>query len=420
VIPDIDPATGIPWNGEQMPIKIRSGISLQGTSALDTIIDARLPQFFNCIEVTQRGGTPLDKEQTFIDGFTIRGALMDPNPGAPLPTRPAPLPPASLYDSGAGIVVGFLGWTPSTGPYPNIPHVVISNCFINHCGVGIGVLGINQLVDGEPNGYVVGAPVTIVNNTFADNQFVDIYDGSIYTPMPGWLNYGVNPLRILNNVFSPEAVASFAGVHEACRRATVPPPLVMPAATMDFNAYSPSATLGTPEQGNANFSAGGLNGGWQFWPAATVPTRLTSPWMPPANFIHFPIVPLGGPVLTPVVDVTSLPNQNLVATLRHLLTPGGGLGNKPAFMRNWRCDFSPHLLPDFHPLWAQFPTTDHDTYACNPWFDLNTYRDQRQDLGSGEVRLGVDNPFLYYNPAPGYRAWPGQSPRGSPIHRVVP
>jgi hypothetical protein len=104
------------------------------------------------------------------------------------------------------------------------------------------------------------------------------------------------------------------------------------------------------------------------------------------------------------------PNLNLVATLRHLLTPGGGLGNKPAFMRNWRCDFSPHLLPDFHPLWAQFPTTDHDTYACNPWFDLNTYRDQRQDLGSGEVRLGVDNPFLYYNPAPGYRAWPGQIP----------
>jgi len=76
-------------------------------------------------------------------------------------------------------------------------------------------------------------------------------------------------------------------------------------------------------------------------------------------------------------------------SLRAALVSSG----RPRFMRNLECDFSPHLFPDPHPIWAEkwqaFGSSD--VYAALPWW----------------TSTGVfpyDNAYLYYNPSPGYPA----------------
>ena len=65
-VPDIDPRSGLPFNNETFPASLPNRVSIQGTSALDTILDARHTQTA-IIEVTSTmgGDTHLD---SFIDG----------------------------------------------------------------------------------------------------------------------------------------------------------------------------------------------------------------------------------------------------------------------------------------------------------------------------------------------------------------
>ena len=62
-------------------------------------------------------------------------------------------------------------------------------------------------------------------------------------------------------------------------------------------------------------------------------------------------------------------------------------------MRSLECDFSPHLFPDPHPIWAEkwearVPGST-DVYASTPWW-------------TSTDPIPYDNAYLYYNPPPGY------------------
>ncbi len=108
-------------------------------------------------------------------------------------------------------------------------------------------------------------------------------------------------------------------------------------------------------------------------------------------------------------------------------------------MRNLECDFSPHLACDIHPLWATFgqltntdpcpPTPPNtwlgwDMFASNGWHvDAGNYSKQRQPSGLGDpppgpcdMRIFIDNPFVYYNPSP---SW-GWTVPGPPIVNQSP
>jgi hypothetical protein len=59
-------------------------------------------------------------------------------------------------------------------------------------------------------------------------------------------------------------------------------------------------------------------------------------------------------------------------------------------MRNLECDFSPHLIVDWHPYWATYFTqAAPDESAANPWY-------HHDDSGREDNR---DNHYLYYKPA---------------------
>jgi len=92
----LDPESGLPYNGETFPVDLSRDqvagplvrVALQGTSALDTIFDAR--RLKTCViragglQVSPQSGTLL-RQYCFVDSLTIRGARSD---GAPQPTEP--------------------------------------------------------------------------------------------------------------------------------------------------------------------------------------------------------------------------------------------------------------------------------------------------------------------------------------------
>jgi len=139
---DIDPRSGIPYNGEVFPVVLeRDRVGIQGTSALDTIFDARSqPVAIFDIHGDSASQAAQDRvhEQLFIDSLTIRSAR-----GGPGTTVPA----------GAGIWVN--GRAPS--------YVSITNCFIYDNTVGIAL-------DGSSTANTTGAHrVHVVNDTIAWN-----------------------------------------------------------------------------------------------------------------------------------------------------------------------------------------------------------------------------------------------------------
>ena len=134
--PRIDPQSGLPFNGETWPVTIPSFVSIQGTSALDTIFDARLTDT-HILAVTDAGSS-ISHEESFIDSVTIRNAWSNSNaPG-----------------SGAGIYIY------SSGPVYVPSRIIITNCFINNNTVGIGI-------DSYAPQFDVPQEPRIINNTIA-------------------------------------------------------------------------------------------------------------------------------------------------------------------------------------------------------------------------------------------------------------
>lgn len=183
----IDARNGLVFNGETWPFRLRHRASLQGTSALDTIFDAR--RSATAVLVLDRPGWPdthPSHDGSFIDGITIRGARSD---GEAM---------SSSNGTGAGILIDRGGNS----------QVCISNCFIVDNTVGIAV-------DTSQSAQIAHEP-RIVNNTFARNV-IALWNGNRQT---GEMNVGRGKLTLLNNAFdtwlpgvaAPPASRAFAGV----------------------------------------------------------------------------------------------------------------------------------------------------------------------------------------------------------------
>ena len=231
----IDPKSGLPYNGETFPLGgntppvfnfrgIPPGVSIQGTSALDTIFDGRgRDGEFNHIflfDVTAPE-SPVTHEDSFIDSVTIRNA------------RSGSL---SLPPDGAGIAIFSESKVQCT----------ISNCFITDCDAGIAI----DAYWPNPTRWL-HSPV-IVNNTFAFNR-IGIFSGHLriyldpYNNPPGpgdWRGFA-RP-RCFNNILDPRdpdgqfnSTVCFEGLH--------PSDLIIQTIAgntinIDYNAYCQNAS----------------------------------------------------------------------------------------------------------------------------------------------------------------------------------
>ena len=148
--PDIDPRSGLPFNGETFPAVLRDRVSIQGTSALDTIFDARhTATSIVTVGSASGGDTHLD---SFIDGITVRGARSDGQPQPSTVNQP--------NTTGAGIYIGREG---------NV-RVTVSNTFITDNVVGIAI-------DSDVETEEFRNRPQIINNTIAWNA-VGVWQGN--------------------------------------------------------------------------------------------------------------------------------------------------------------------------------------------------------------------------------------------------
>lgn len=247
---EIDPVTGLPWNGEILPIRLGhreqfdacpayDRISIQGTSALDTIFDARgndpsMPAAYRprlVLQVLGRrsgcgpvGGT--DHGQAFLDGITIRGARSWSS-----------TPPASRTPEGSGICL--------SGNQAPIG-IRITNCIITQNTVGIV---LDAEAEQPPQGsYTAGAHTPlIVNNTIVGND-MGIWAGNLTVPAnPPSLPYAnTHAPAIVNNIIDPDTSGGLPLVPVSCFEGIFPGSVVVATAGgqpagLDFNAWNPSA-----------------------------------------------------------------------------------------------------------------------------------------------------------------------------------
>lgn len=169
---DFDAASGLPWNGETFPIHLPGRVSIQGTSALDTIFDARNYRLDvaggrNLFWFQLTGTEPETAfDESFIDSIAMRGC------------RYAEQTP----DGAALVVYGNASIKPS-----------VSNCFIYGNDVGIAIKS-------SPNNPTsVPLRPRIVANTIAWNQIgiinLDAQFGGVGIGMPFILDNLIDPIR---------------------------------------------------------------------------------------------------------------------------------------------------------------------------------------------------------------------------------
>ena len=243
---EIDPESGLPWNGEDFPVllggrtpggdlgpsALHDRVSIQGTSALDTVFDARgsdaaLTPMQRTSDIIQvwTGGAGLQRDNAFIDGITIRGArsVIDVSSSG-----------TKRHCRGIGIHI--MG-------HASIARIRITNCFFidNLVGVGIDSFGWR---DGLVDRFGVHEPV-IINNTFYDN-FVGLWSGMLATDTPPPTSPYVNnhnPLMV-NNLFyasnqeQDDGSSAFEGVWPQSQRVRFHNGQVLPTQDQrDYNAW---------------------------------------------------------------------------------------------------------------------------------------------------------------------------------------
>jgi hypothetical protein len=249
---DFDPRSGLPWNGETFPIRLPDRVSLQGTSALDTIFDARgydEPAWTTQnIFLFDAGITINDPmwSDSFIDGIAMRGCRYRPYVG-------------SL--EGAAVLIQ--GSTPVD--------VLISNCFIYGNDLGIALIETtNDLPYHRPR---------IVHDTIAWNQ-IGIYSGSSTFPSTGYsrpavLNTVIDPIR-------PVAAGLPAYLLGLGGGAGQPPSSFEGLAAFDLQATA-SCGSGPPVAANFNAYHTSLVNIGTTWPFGATSPRQAVAAYPPAN-----------------------------------------------------------------------------------------------------------------------------------------
>ena len=249
--PDVDPDSGLPYNGEVWPARITDRVSLQGVSALDTVLDGRKQNGF-ILDVTDPNMTtgPYSHLAAFIDSVTIRRAR-------------------SAADSPPGFGAGIYMHSDNPGISATL---FVSNCFITDNVVGIAL-----------NSYH-GAPERprILNNTIAWNA-IGMWAGEVPVTTPPYA-FSIHAPVVVNNIFdsgSPPGLAyiagvsGFEGIHNQDKqvrtRNGVSVNAGAPLTGLDFNAWE----VGRVNFGDTNASAVVLN-----WPRTFA---NTTPPNTPAN-----------------------------------------------------------------------------------------------------------------------------------------
>ncbi|HHI79716.1 MAG TPA: hypothetical protein ENK02_07025, partial [Planctomycetes bacterium] len=237
---EIDPASGLPWNNETFPINLPNNVSLQGTSALDTIFDARSnvrSAWKTAIIVAKDPTTSPGKDVflgDFIDGLTLRGSRADSTHAAPAG--------AAIYIEAANGKENRLN---------------VTNNFIVDNTVGIALGAVSP----EP----VAMSPAIINNTFVGNE-VGIWSGQ---PVP---NNGPNTRlaapRVLNNIFDTKGgLSAFEGVSTD--------DLAIKVGTNSyriFQAWEGPKGNPSPTYGRANLGTTGTPVGWPVTLISGTPT----------------------------------------------------------------------------------------------------------------------------------------------------
>lgn len=172
---DFDDGSRLRFNGETFPVQLPKGVSLQGTSALDTIFDGR----FGTAPIIVTGGSiaggdVADPQDYFIDSLTIRNSVSDG-----LAYDEGPFAPNNW--SGTGIYIG--------REDADIP-LTVSNCFITDNAVGIAIEGD---VDFAPS-------PKIFNNTLAFNR-IGLWSGDRNGTGTNGAGAGVATPTVMNNIF---------------------------------------------------------------------------------------------------------------------------------------------------------------------------------------------------------------------------
>ena len=239
-------------NGETFPIYLPNYVSIQGTSALNTLFDLGIPN------TTAAGsgpafhfgvddnGVPCQGIGSFVDSISVFGAGIQGG-------RP---------DRSSGIYVG----PDPDGVRSSLPaRPTITNCYFfrNVAGVTVAADEGEQV---EHHGTM------LFNNTFVANQ-VGLWNGQIdpASPTAGPVE-GVNKLVVVNNIFDAEvpsgcdpqpaswsraaipASTGFAGVHAEDMAISSASPGLSPPG--DYNAYEWDASAGGNYNPNSTVAVG--------------------------------------------------------------------------------------------------------------------------------------------------------------------
>ncbi len=237
----IDPTSGMRFNGETWPVTIPRYVSIQGTSTLDTIFDARLAATAILIPRFTGPGPifGITHQDCFVDSVTIRRARANGQPMAR----------GNAARAGIYFPVGQ-------------SFLTVSNCFLidNDVGVGVDTL-FEQQFPNRPN---------LVNCTFARNR-IGVWNGS---RDPMFANVGWTVLTVLNCIFddwSPVLpltdTTPFVGMNAN----------YLTVRSFTFSGGSPSF----PDPGRA-YSA------WAAGRANFPPASLPAGWPVPAVRLPFP------------------------------------------------------------------------------------------------------------------------------------
>ncbi len=215
-LPNVDPASGLPFNGETWPVVVPSFVSIQGTSALDTIFDGRLQgtSVLGINDTTVNNLIHDHHSESFIDSVTVRNARIGPARG-----------------SGAGIFV-----YPTTAPYGASSYINVTNCFLVNNAVGIA---FDSYAGGDSEYPQRGV---IVNNTIAWNA-IGLWAGNTNVPN----QVSIHELLLLNNIFdsgSPPGfiagLSGFEGVSGGEKQVNQRGGVNLPTP-IDFNAWEAAA-----------------------------------------------------------------------------------------------------------------------------------------------------------------------------------
>lgn len=170
-----DPHTLMFGNGETYPIQLPNRVSIQGTSALNTVFylektpdpdTSQGPAFRFGLMSTTAG------IETTIDSISIFGAPMESGHTA-----------QNFPDYFSAIHLA-----PQNACSPTV-----TNCFIFACGIGV-------FVNAPSSPGAIHTP-TLVNNTLAGNK-VGLWNGQFPPPFGG--SFGVSQLVLINNIFDAE------------------------------------------------------------------------------------------------------------------------------------------------------------------------------------------------------------------------